>query len=100
MRLVLIHVRESYHVHSQSQQIYSRNLQCRVRARILRSHLLGSKNQALWRRDCEMEMLSEIATIRVVNARTSIPVHTVFACNCDANNPFGYPYMLMGALLE
>jgi hypothetical protein len=48
--------------------------------------------------DCEMEMLSEIATMRIVNVRTSIPVPTVFAYNCEANNPFGYPYMLMGAL--
>jgi len=48
--------------------------------------------------DCETEMLSEIATMRMVNARTSIPVPTVFTYNCDANNLFGYPYMLMGAL--
>jgi hypothetical protein len=48
--------------------------------------------------DCEMEMLSEIATMRIVSARTSIPVPTVFAYNYDTNNEFGYPYILMDAL--
>jgi hypothetical protein len=44
-------------------------------------------------------MLSEIATIRMVNIRTSIRVPTVFTYNYDTNNPFSYPYMLIGALL-
>ncbi|KAJ2906914.1 uncharacterized protein MKZ38_009777 [Zalerion maritima] len=48
--------------------------------------------------DLETEMLSEIATMNVIGARSSIPVPTVYAYSCETTNPFGYPYMLMSAL--
>jgi aminoglycoside phosphotransferase (APT) family kinase protein len=48
--------------------------------------------------EAETEMLSEIATTRLVQQMTSIPVPTIFAYNCGKGNPFGFRYMLMSAL--
>lgn len=48
--------------------------------------------------EVETEMLSEIATIRLIQQRTSIPLPTIFAYNSDKENPFGFRYMLMNAL--
>jgi isoamyl acetate esterase len=46
----------------------------------------------------EMAMLSEVATMRLVQERTSIPVPTVFGYNAKQENPFGYQYMFMSVL--
>ncbi|KAM3460197.1 hypothetical protein NHJ6243_006131 [Beauveria neobassiana] len=43
-------------------------------------------------------MLSEIATLRTLRRRTTIPVPDVFAFEASASNDFGYPYMLMECL--
>jgi len=43
-------------------------------------------------------MLSEIATMRLVSQKTSIPVPTVYVFDCEATNHFGFPYMFMSAL--
>lgn len=43
-------------------------------------------------------MLSEIATMKVVREHTTIPVPQVFCFEVSADQPFGYPYMLMEAL--
>ncbi|EEU40099.1 uncharacterized protein NECHADRAFT_76042 [Fusarium vanettenii 77-13-4] len=43
-------------------------------------------------------ILSEIATMKVVRERTSIPVPQVFCFEVSADQPFGYPYILMEAL--
>ncbi|KAK4112798.1 hypothetical protein N656DRAFT_789436 [Canariomyces notabilis] len=42
-----------------------------------------------------MDLLSEIATMRTVRARTSIPVPQVFAHDVSASNEVRYPYVLM-----
>ena len=46
----------------------------------------------------KIEMLSEIATMRLVAQRTSIPVPEVYCYDWTQNNPFGFSYMLMTAL--
>jgi len=38
---------------------------------------------------------SEIATMRVVRDRTTIPVSQIYAFDMSADQPFGYPYVLM-----
>jgi aminoglycoside phosphotransferase (APT) family kinase protein len=48
--------------------------------------------------DRETEVLSEIATMKLVAQRTSIPIPVVHSYEFKANNPFGFPYMLMTAL--
>ncbi|KAK3898915.1 kinase-like domain-containing protein [Staphylotrichum tortipilum] len=48
--------------------------------------------------DHQTEMLSEIATMRLVATKTSIPVPQVYCYDHRQNNPFGFPYMLMSAL--
>ncbi|KAI0486373.1 serine/threonine protein kinase [Xylaria cf. heliscus] len=42
-----------------------------------------------------MDLLSEIATMRVIRDRTSIPVPQVFTYDVHLSNPVGYPYILM-----
>lgn len=42
-----------------------------------------------------MDLLSEIATMRTVKARTTIPVPQVFSYDTSPCNPVGYPYILM-----
>ena len=48
--------------------------------------------------DFDTEMLSEIATVRLVSEKTSIPVPKLFTYDCKARNPFGFPYMLTSTL--
>lgn len=48
--------------------------------------------------DRKKEMLGEIVTMRMVNARTSIHPPTVYTYDSDTNNRLGYPYMLTSAL--
>jgi isoamyl acetate esterase len=43
-------------------------------------------------------LLSEIATMKTVKERTSIPVPQVFAYELSSSNPVGYPYILMECL--
>ncbi len=45
-----------------------------------------------------MDLLSEIATIRTVRERTSIPAPQVFAFDVSPSNEVGCPYMIMEAL--
>lgn len=42
-----------------------------------------------------VDLLSEIATMRTVKERTSIPVPQVFAFDASPSNQVGYPYILM-----
>ncbi|KJZ73024.1 hypothetical protein HIM_07596 [Hirsutella minnesotensis 3608] len=46
-------------------------------------------------RENAMDMLSEIATMRTLNSRTTIPVPQVFAFDVSPTNGFGFPYILM-----
>ena len=46
----------------------------------------------------ETSMLSEIATLRLVVSRTTIPVPTIYHFDVDASNDFGFRYVLMQAL--
>lgn len=46
----------------------------------------------------ETDMLSEIATMRVVASRTTIPLPTIYHFEVDASNVFGFRYILMQAL--
>jgi hypothetical protein len=39
-------------------------------------------------------LLSEIATIRVVRERSTIPISKIYAFSMSADQPFGYPYVL------
>ncbi len=48
--------------------------------------------------ESKIEMLSEIATMRLVAQRTPIPVPEVYCYDWTQNNPFGFPYILMSAL--
>ena len=43
-------------------------------------------------------MLSEIATLRLVASRTTVPVPTIYHFDVDASNDFGFRYILMQAL--
>ena len=49
-------------------------------------------------RDIKGEMLSEVATMKLVKERTSIPIPTVYAYGWEESNEFGFPYMLMNML--
>ncbi|QPH04275.1 hypothetical protein C2857_001157 [Epichloe festucae Fl1] len=46
-------------------------------------------------RENAMDMLSEIATMKTLNSRTTIPVPQVFAFDVSPTNGFGFPYVLM-----
>ena len=46
----------------------------------------------------ETSMLSEIATLRLVASRTTVPVPTIYHFDVDASNDFGFRYILMQAL--
>ena len=46
----------------------------------------------------ETSMLSEIATLRLVASKTTIPVPTIYHFDVDASNEFGFRYILMQAL--
>ncbi|KAG6050453.1 hypothetical protein E4U39_004102 [Claviceps sp. Clav50 group G5] len=46
----------------------------------------------------EVAMLSEIATMRTLKSRTTIPVPEVFALDVSPSNEFGFPYVLMECL--
>jgi len=43
-------------------------------------------------------LLSEIATMKIIRQRTSIPVPLVFDFEMSTDQPFGYPYILMECL--
>ncbi|CAI6311274.1 unnamed protein product [Periconia digitata] len=43
-------------------------------------------------------LLSEIATMNIVRQRTSIPIPRIFGFEISAEQPFGYPYILMECL--
>lgn len=43
-------------------------------------------------------MLSEIATMKMVRRHTSIPIPQIFDFETSADQPFGYPYILMECL--
>ncbi|KAF5136338.1 hypothetical protein E5D57_000098 [Metarhizium anisopliae] len=49
-------------------------------------------------RDHAMDMLSEIATLKTVKSRTTIPVPEVFFFDTSLSNEFGFPYILMERL--
>ncbi|KAM3563214.1 hypothetical protein MY1884_001364 [Beauveria asiatica] len=63
-------------------------------ARICHASKLGNDNLEADRKS----MLSEIATLKTLRRRTTIPVPDVFAFEASASNDFGYPYMLMECL--
>ena len=46
----------------------------------------------------KISIMSEIATIQLIASRTSIPVPKIYAFDVDADNPFGFRYVLMQAL--
>jgi isoamyl acetate esterase len=48
--------------------------------------------------DAEKAMHSEVATMRLIQERTSIPVAKIFGYNAEQGNPFGYQYMFMSVL--
>ncbi|CAF9924363.1 hypothetical protein IMSHALPRED_006163 [Imshaugia aleurites] len=56
------------------------------------------ENGASKRDHIETAMLSEIATLRIVASKTTIPVPTIYHFNVDASNDFGFRYILMQAL--
>lgn len=49
-------------------------------------------------REHTLDMLSEIATMKTLNSRTSIPVPKVFDFDTSPSNDFGYPYIFMECL--
>lgn len=49
-------------------------------------------------REHAMDMLSEIATLKTVKSRTTIPVPEVFVFDTSLSNEFGFPYILMERL--
>lgn len=55
-------------------------------------HQSVDEHQAIENAD---DMLSEIATMKTVGHRTTIPVPEVFAFDTSSSNPVGYPYILM-----
>ncbi|KAM3455740.1 hypothetical protein MY3296_002158 [Beauveria thailandica] len=63
-------------------------------ARICHASKLGNDNLEADRKS----MLSEIATLRTLRRRTTIPVPDVFAFEASASNDFGYSYMFMECL--
>lgn len=64
--------------------------------RIVRTHRVPvDSSQA---REHVMDMLSEIATMKTVKSRTTIPVPEVFAFDGSPSNEFGFPYIPMECL--
>ncbi|KAG6017128.1 hypothetical protein E4U54_008242 [Claviceps lovelessii] len=49
-------------------------------------------------REHEIDMLSEIATMKTLKSRTTIPVPQVFAFDASPSNEVGFPYMLLECL--
>ncbi|KAG6117969.1 hypothetical protein E4U12_001310 [Claviceps purpurea] len=49
-------------------------------------------------RQHEIAMLSEIATMKTLKSRTTIPVPEVFAFDVSPSNEFGFPYVLLECL--
>ncbi|OAA55463.1 Aminoglycoside phosphotransferase [Cordyceps fumosorosea ARSEF 2679] len=49
-------------------------------------------------REHTLDMLSEIATMKTLHSRTSIPVPMVFDFDTSPSNEFGFPYILMECL--
>ncbi|KAG6183794.1 hypothetical protein E4U27_001218 [Claviceps purpurea] len=49
-------------------------------------------------RQHEIAMLSEIATMKTLKSRTTIPVPEVFAFDVSPSNKFGFPYVLLECL--
>lgn len=45
-----------------------------------------------------MSMLSEVATLKTLQQRTTIPVPDVFTFETSTSNEFGFPYMLMNCV--
>ena len=45
--------------------------------------------------DTKTLLLSEIATLKIISQRTTIPVPRVFDFEMSSDQPFGYPYVLM-----
>ncbi|KAI0200869.1 kinase-like domain-containing protein [Astrocystis sublimbata] len=43
----------------------------------------------------ETSMLSEIATMKILQQQTNIPIPRVYGFETSTHNPFGYPYMFM-----
>jgi hypothetical protein len=48
--------------------------------------------------DTKTSMLTEIATMRIIRQRTSIPVPRIFDFDVSMDEEFGYPYILMECL--
>jgi aminoglycoside phosphotransferase (APT) family kinase protein len=48
--------------------------------------------------ETKISLLSEIATMKIIRQRTSIPVPLVFDFEMSTDQPFGYPYILMECL--
>ncbi|PNP46612.1 hypothetical protein THARTR1_10711 [Trichoderma harzianum] len=42
-----------------------------------------------------ISMLSEIATMKIIQEKTTIPIPRVFEFEASADQPFGYPYIIM-----
>lgn len=49
-------------------------------------------------REHTMEMLSEVATLKTLGSRTTIPIPQVFGFDASISNTFGFPYMFMERL--
>ncbi|POR36099.1 Protein kinase-like protein [Tolypocladium paradoxum] len=49
-------------------------------------------------REHAVDMLSEIATMKTLSSRTTVPVPRVFAFDTSPSNEFGFPYILMECL--
>lgn len=49
-------------------------------------------------REHAMDMLSEVATMKTLSSRMTIPIPQVFAFDVSPTNEFGFPYVLMECL--
>ncbi|KAI5859873.1 kinase-like domain-containing protein [Durotheca rogersii] len=49
-------------------------------------------------REHAIDMLSEVATLKTLKSRSSIPVPRVYGFDTSPNNPFGFPYIFMECL--
>ena len=70
---------------------FSDSSQCIARVRL-------PENEACEKDHIETSMLSEIATLRLVASRSTVPVPTIYHFDVDASNDFGFRYILMQAL--
>lgn len=61
-------------------------------------NLIAGRQIKRQRTQVEISFWSEIATMRRIASRTSIPVPKIYASNVDAINHFGFRYILMEAL--